>query len=139
MIVADTNVISEFMRDLPDSRVWAWAEGVATGDLAMSAVSIEEIEYGIGLVPQGRRRRELEAAWRTVERGFREAVIPYDGDAARATASLLVEVRSSGRRMSRADAQIAGTCVASGYALATRNIKDFAAVAGLEMVNPFTV
>jgi hypothetical protein len=41
--------------------------------------------------------------------------------------------------MGLADAQIAGICAAHGYALATRNLHDFASVANLKLINPFTV
>jgi predicted nucleic acid-binding protein len=39
--------------------------------------------------------------------------------------------------MSLADAQIAGICLAGGYALATRNVGDFANTSGLTVINPF--
>ena len=48
MIVADTDVVSEFMRERPDRSVEAWARGLGVGDLAISVITVEEIERGIG-------------------------------------------------------------------------------------------
>ena len=60
MIVADTNVGSEFMKEDPDPAVLAWAESLGDADLTISVVTAEEIERGLGRLPAGRRRRELE-------------------------------------------------------------------------------
>ena len=60
MIVADTNVVSEFMKDSPDRAVLAWAQGLGPADLTVCVVTVEEIERGLGRLPAGRRRRDLE-------------------------------------------------------------------------------
>ena len=39
MIIADTNVVSEFMRDAPNAAVMAWAEAIGPGDLTICVVS----------------------------------------------------------------------------------------------------
>lgn len=39
--------------------------------------------------------------------------------------------------MSLADAQIAGTCLAGGHDLATRNVTDFANTNAFTVINPF--
>lgn len=39
--------------------------------------------------------------------------------------------------MSLADEQIAGICLAEGARLATRNVRDFEHVEGLDLLNPF--
>jgi predicted nucleic acid-binding protein len=43
-----------------------------------------------------------------------------------------------GRAISVPDAQIAAIAVAGGLTLATRNVKDFEGIDGLELVDPFT-
>ncbi|NHA69297.1 PIN domain-containing protein [Phycicoccus flavus] len=137
MIVADTNVVSEFMRDAPLPTVLAWAETVPADDLGMCVVTVEEIERGLGRLPQGRRRRDLERRWfRLVDR-YAENVALYDVEAARRAAAVLVAAEASGRPMSLADAQIAGICLAGGHRLATRNTRDFSAVEGLALLDPF--
>lgn len=137
MIIADTNVVSEFMRDDPDPVVIAWARTVAPADLSICVVTVEEIERGLGLLPTGRRRRDLEGRWRDLVDTFADAVVVYDLPAAQETAAILVAAQAAGRPMSLADAQIAGICRSGGHELATRNIDDFATVSGLALINPF--
>lgn len=137
MIIADTNVVSEFMKDTPDQAVLVWAQNIDPSDLAICVVTVEEIERGLGRLPRGRRRRDLEQRWHRLVDTFAETVAVYDLPAARATASVLVAAEGSGRPMSLADAQIAGICLAGGYDLATRNVADFSNTKGLTVVNPF--
>lgn len=138
MIIADTNVVSEFMKDAPHEAVLAWAQAIDQAELTICVVTVEEIERGLGRLPPGERRRDLEQRWATLVDTFSDAVAIYDLPAARRTARILVAAQASGRPMSLADAQIAGICVAGGYQLATRNVRDFAAVPGLSVVNPFS-
>jgi len=137
VIPADTNVVSEFMRDNPDPRVLAWAQAVDPGDLAICVVTVEEIERGLGRLPPGRRPRDLDHRWRILVDTFVEDIAVYDVPSARATAGILVHSESGGRPMSLADAQIAGVCFSRGWLLATRNVRDFERVTELRVVNPF--
>jgi hypothetical protein len=137
VIIADTNVVSEFMKDSPDRAVLAWAQDLGSADLTICVVTVEEIERGLGRMPGGRRRRDLEQRWSRLLSTFAEAVASYDLTAARQTASILVTAEASGLPMSLADAQIAGICLAGGYELATRNVSDFSTAPGLTIINPF--
>ena len=62
MIVVDTNVISELMRGEPDSAVLAWVAAQPRTLLYTTYVNQAEILYGIGALPEGRRRTALAAA-----------------------------------------------------------------------------
>jgi len=137
VIIADTNVVSEFMRDTPDSAVLAWAQRVDPSELTICVATVEEIERGLGRLPRGRRRRNLEQRWSGLVVDFADAIAVYDLPAARETARVLVSAESSGRPMSLADAQIAGICLSGGHQLATRNVDDFANTSGLAILNPF--
>ncbi len=137
MIIADTNVVSEFMRDEPDPAVLSWATSLGPSDLTICVVTVEEIERGIGRLPAGKRHRQLEQRWQRLVAAFRETIVLYDVDAARVTAQVLISTEAAGRPMSLADAQIAGICMAGGHQLATRNVRDFQAVADLSVLNPF--
>lgn len=137
MIIADTNVVSEFMKETPDAAVMSWAQGIAPADLGICVVTIEEIERGLGRLPAGRRRGDLLRRWTELRQAFADTVVVYDAPAARETAAILVAAEVSGRPMSLADAQIAGISRAGGHHLATRNIADFDTVTGLALINPF--
>ena len=137
MIVADTNVVSEFMKDVPDSAVVTWAQGLSPSDVAITVVTVQEVEYGLRRMPSGRRQRDLQQRWAQVLDTFVDQVVCYDVNAAGQTAAVLAAAAATGRHMSLADAQIAGICVAGQYDLATRNVGDFTSVAGLTLINPF--
>lgn len=137
MIIADTNVVSEFMKDAPDPAVLSWAHDIDPSGLTICVVTVEEIERGLGRLSRGRRRRDLDQRWNKLMDDFADVVVVYDLAAARDTAKLLVAAEASGRPMSLADAQIAGICLAGGHALATRNVRDFSKASGLAIINPF--
>ena len=46
MIIADTNIISEWMKAYPDARVLSWLDQQQPAHLFITAVSIAEIYYG---------------------------------------------------------------------------------------------
>jgi predicted nucleic acid-binding protein len=137
VIVADTNVVSEFMRDEPDPVVLSWAGSLGPSDLTICVVTVEEIERGLGRLPAGRRRRQLEQRWQHQLTAFQEAILVYDMEAAKATAQVTVAAEAAGRPMSLADAQIAGICLVGGHRLATRNVCDFEVISDLAVLNPF--
>lgn len=137
MIIADTNVVSEFMKDAPDPAVLAWARKLDRAVLSICVVTVEEIERGIGRLAPGRRRAGLEARWKAHLVAFADTIASYDLPAARAAAGILVHAESAGRPISHSDAQIAGFCLAHGHELATRNVRDFAHLPGLTVIDPF--
>ncbi|HMQ36414.1 MAG TPA: type II toxin-antitoxin system VapC family toxin [Micropruina sp.] len=137
MIIADTNVVSEFMKDAPDPAVLAWARELDRAALSICVVTVEEIERGIGRLAPGRRRAGLEARWKAHLDAFADTIASYDLPAARAAAGVLVHAEFSGRAISHGDAQIAGICLAHGHELATRDVRGFAHLPGLAVVDPF--
>ena len=62
MILLDTNVVSEPMRQQPDPRVQNWLDAQAVETLYLSAVSLSELLLGIENLPTGKRRRALAAS-----------------------------------------------------------------------------
>lgn len=137
MIIPDTNVVSEFMRDEPDPAVLSWATSLSPSDLTICVLTVEEIERGIRRLPSGKHQRQLQQRWQRLVSAFHETIVVYDIEAAEATAAVLVSAEAAGRQLSLADAQIAGICVAGGHRLASRNVRDFENVADLAVLNPF--
>lgn len=138
MIIVDTNVVSEFMRKDPNPAVLAWSRTIPTRALFTTSITIEEIEFGIRTLPLGARRQSLETLWNTFRTSPTLKVCPYDVPAAEATAALMVNRRSAGNTIERADAQIAGICLSKQAQLATRNLKHFHGIPGLHVFDPFT-
>ncbi|MHB8949516.1 MAG: PIN domain-containing protein [Rhodoferax sp.] len=137
MIVVDTNVISEVMRPLPLPAVLKWLNAQDGNELFISTVTLAEIAYGLRVLPEGQRRWQLHSRFEQfVTQAFEERVLDFTAVAARAYAEIMAHRKEIGRPLSLPDGQIASIAHVHGFALATRNIKDFEDC-GLELINPF--
>lgn len=137
MVILDTNVVSEFMRERPEPAVVTWLNARPTRDLFVTAVTEAEVRTGIAYLPAGRRRRQLiHAADRAFEELFADRVLPFERKAARAYAGIAAERRTAGRPISQADCQIAAIALCLGASLATRNTRDFDGT-GIAVVDPW--
>ena len=135
MILLDTNVLSEAMRVEPDGRVMRWLDRHPPSVLFLSAVTVDEILFGIEILPPGRKRARLGRTFSKIVDGFSERVVPFDAQAAAESARLRAGRRRAGSTMSLADSQIAGTARSRGYAVATLNTRDFRDL-GLSVLEP---
>lgn len=125
MIVVDTNVLSEPLRSAPDPGVLAWLEDHSR-ELAITAISIAELTYGVERLPAGHRRTQLIAAVDRLVRGAGDRVLVFDASAATTYGSLRARREGAGLNISVEDTMIAAICLAGGHGLATRNTRDFA-------------
>jgi predicted nucleic acid-binding protein len=137
VILLDTNIVSEVMKAAPAQTVTEWLNARSTRDLFICTVTIGAIEYGLRILPEGKRRTGLKNRFeRFVSGAFGQRVLGYDETAARRYGEIMGLRREMGRPMSMADGQIAAIALAAGFALATRNTRDFAHC-GLELLDPF--
>jgi len=136
MIVLDTNVLSEAMKPSPAPAVARWIMRERGSDLFTTAVSEAEILYGIAILPDGRRKHDLEAAARSILSLFAGRILPFDSLAAREFALIVADRRRIGRPIDNLDAQIAAIARARNMSLATRDIQDFAD-AGVSVIDPW--
>ena len=134
MIIIDTNVISEMMRDEPDPEVLAWT--ATAGRLHTTAITLAEVDYGIVRLPGGRRRDQLTATAARVFADFDDVIVPFDARAARRYGGIVTGREGVGRPIATADAQIAAICASREAWLATRNAADFDAT-GISLINPW--
>lgn len=137
MIVLDTNVLSELMKADPDPSVLEWTSKQAATSLYTTVVTQAEVLFGIGLMPEGKRRKDVEdAANAMFSEDFQSRILVFGSDAASEYAAIAVSRRQSGHPISQFDAQIAAICRSTGAGLATRNTPDFADC-GVSLVNPW--
>ena len=135
MIVLDTNVLSELMRQQPDHTVLAWANQLSAQDVAITAMNEAEILQGIARLPDSQRRQQLQQGWETLlSTVLQQQLLPFNSAAAQWFAALVSHRDSIGRPISTADAVIAATALAHDGQLATRNTADFHAI-GLKLIN----
>jgi hypothetical protein len=103
----------------------------------VSAVTEAELLYGLALLPESRRRRQLVAqAEAMLAEDFAGRTLPFDSPAASAYARIAAARRLSGRPISQADAQIAAITASPGASHVTRNVADFADC-GINIIDPW--
>ncbi|MCV3764318.1 type II toxin-antitoxin system VapC family toxin [Rhizobium sp. TRM95796] len=137
MILVDTNVISEAWRPTPAAEVIAWLDHQALDTLFLSAITVAELRYGVGIMPLGKRKQVLE---RRLEEEvlplFAERVLPFDLPASAAYAFLMSSAKNRGRAISFADGLIAATAMSRGFSVATRDLSPYLA-AGINAIDPW--
>ena len=99
--------------------------------IAVSSVTVMEIEFGLALAPAVARRLApvMHALFRAV------AILPYGIEDARATAGLRASLPKKGRPVGAYDALIAGCALARGLVLITSNEREFRRIGGLRVEN----
>ena len=136
MILLDTNVVSEAMKPRPDDAVLTWLDAQVAETLFLSSVTVAELDFGIGVLPTGRRKLALTAAFDGVLRLFGSRILPFDTAAARHYGTLAVRTRAAGHGFPTPDGYMAAIAAASGCAVATRDSTAFIA-AGLTVIDPW--
>ena len=126
MIILDTNVLSALMRQAADNNVVAWLDKQPRTSIWTTSVTILEIQFGLQILPAGKRRSRLIEAFETVlleELGQR--VAPFDTTAAQHASELMAARHKKGRSVELRDTMIAGIVLACHATLATRNTPHF--------------
>ncbi len=131
--LVDANVLSEPTKPVPETRVLDWLRRHER-HLAVNPIVLGELEYGILLLPAGRRRARLE---RWFSEGVpRLRVLDFDTATAATWARLLARLKRKGSAMPIKDSLIAASAIAHQLIIATRNTPDFKK-AGVALENPF--
>ena len=137
MIILDTNVLSELMRQVPDEAVVRWMDEQPNPSLFTTAITQAEILYGVSILSDGKRKQSLAAAvGEMFAQDFSGRLLPFDGPAAVAFATISTNRQRMGRPMNQLDAQIAAIAHSRGATLATRNTPDFAEC-GIDVIDPW--
>lgn len=133
----DTNVVSEWVKQRPDSGVMAWLDRVDEDRVFISVVTLAEIRYGIDRLAAGRRRERLDAWLRdALPLRFEGRVLAVDEAVADGWGNVVARREAAGRPIGSMDAFIAATANLHGLALVTRDEGDFEAAVDA-IVNPW--
>jgi hypothetical protein len=138
MIILDTNVVSELMRQEPAARVAGWVRRRDRRELRMTSMTLAEIRYGIARLPAGRRKQVLLDTADDIFQEFADQVLPIDAVAAGSYAAIASSRERAGKPISGFDALIAAVCRSRGAVLATRNVPDFDGT-GIEVIDPWAL
>ena len=137
MIVLDTNIISELLRPAPNKQVEAWLSAQDGENVYFTTVGEAELQYGLALLPAGKRRNALSKAVEEIlDEAFQDRILAFDRAAARAYAVIAATRRGAGRPISQFDCQIAAITRTNEAILATRNTGDFDGC-GIRLIDPW--
>ncbi|QDE41474.1 type II toxin-antitoxin system VapC family toxin [Luteibacter pinisoli] len=137
MIFLDTNVLSELVRECPDTNVLGWFQSSRRTELATTSVSKAEVLFGLESMADGRKRRDLSAKIHRLFVGhFDGRVVPFDEVASEWYGRVRAKCKRKGKFPGDMDTMIAAIALSHDASLATRNTKDFEAFA-IDLINPW--
>ncbi len=134
MFLLDTNILSDTIASRPNDGVRQWLADNEMTELYLSAITIGELHKGVAMAQARNRARAARLAeWVTaIETQFGERILPIDRVIAQRWGLLMAENPSARTE----DRLIAATALTHGFAVVTRNARDFAPT-GVAVVNPF--
>jgi toxin FitB len=135
LILVDTNVWSELTKPRGNPAVLAWLEE-NDADLALSALVIAEIRFGIELPGAAHKRAYLEAWLSGLEARYYGQTLPFDAADAHCYGQIAARPEVKAREPQVIDMLIAAQAQRHAIPLATRNMRDFDWI-GVELVNPW--
>lgn len=130
----DTNVVSETTRSRPNPSVVDFLD--QTSELWLASLVVHELEFGLRMMPAGRRRERLRMDVSRFLESYSDRILPVSETGAVWAARLRADAVMTGRPPDLIDMLIAGTAKANGLTIATRNVRDFEGL-GVEVVNPW--
>ncbi|CAN1488851.1 VapC Predicted nucleic acid-binding protein, contains PIN domain [Burkholderiaceae bacterium] len=129
IVLADTNVISELVKNKPDTQVMRWLQTVQR--MAISAITLEEAHFGLAWQPNARKLALFNALVERLHEVY--AISPA---IAQRGGALRGQFQAQGISRSAPDMLIAATAMEHQLVLATRNVRDFLGC-GVQVINPF--
>jgi tRNA(fMet)-specific endonuclease VapC len=126
----DTNVVSELSKPRPNVALML-AFAARGDDIAISAITLQELRFGIERVPLSAKRDFLEHFFRDTV--LLLPVVAYDDRAALWHATERARLVATGRTPAFADSQIAAIAAVNQLTLVTANVDDFAHFNALEI------
>jgi predicted nucleic acid-binding protein len=135
MIVLDTNVVSELMRQFPDGKVAAWLDRQPQSSIWTTSITLFEVRFGLQIMPVGRKRSALAMVFEGFLDKINQRVVSFDVTAAHRAADLAAVRKSKGRPVESRDTMIAGIILAHNATLATRNNSYFEEISTI--INPW--
>jgi toxin FitB len=125
------------MRRVPEQPVVEWLDRQPAESVWITSITLFEVQFGLALLPSGRRRQALRAAFeKLLVEDLEGRILDFDRPAAEAVAALAATRQRSGQSIDIRDTQIAGIVLARRAKFATRNIKHFSDLT-IEIMNPW--
>ena len=133
MFLLDTTTVSEMEKAQPNKGLVEWLTGIAWEDLHLSVITISEIRTGIDRLPNGEKRRRLEAWFDVLSVQFEERILPIDFSIAVKFAEIQIEEGP----LPIMDTFIGATALVHRLTVVTRNSADLGRT-GARVLDPWS-
>jgi predicted nucleic acid-binding protein len=132
MVLLDTNILSETMRETPHRKIQSRLN-LHAGNFAASVITLVELRFGTMIHPDSQR------FWSRIEARLLPLVkwLPVDSAIAMQAADLDAALRRKGQTVGPNDCLIAATALVHDLVLITRNTNHFKQMPGLQLENWF--
>jgi predicted nucleic acid-binding protein len=133
----DTNVVSEFIKTKRNPGVYAWLDKTDELQLAVSVISLGEVQNGISRLSEGKRKVALQD-WLDNELipRFDNRILSVTLEDMLLWGKLTGKAMTNGETLPTADVMLAAVARNNGLMVITRNEKDFARM-GVSVLNPW--
>lgn len=114
-----------------------WLNAQAPETLYLTTVNLAELLAGMELLPTGKRKTALKKALDAqILLLFEDRMLTFNVKATTTFAQINAKAQAAGSPLGFADGAIAVMALANGFAVATRNVADFANT-GVKIINPW--
>lgn len=133
----DTCIISELIKEEPDTKVVNWISGIPETSLFLSVLTLGEIHKGIEKLPESKRKDRLHK-WvnSDLRERFKNRILDLDLNAATKWGQIQGQAEIIGRPMPLMDGLITAIAISNDLIVVTRNVKDMEQ-SGATIVNPW--
>lgn len=137
MYLLDTNVISETIKKSPNKIVLNWLSEIDINQCALSVLTIGEIKIGVEMLESRPKKYKL-IKWLEIDllQQFYGRIISIDAKVADKWGHICSTINKS-HKILAIDTLIAASAMVHNLKIITRNTKDFQAISGLEIINPW--
>jgi len=135
----DTNVISEFIKPVPNPHVRSWLTMHDESRMYVSVLTMGELLRGVIRHPNPIRRKML-LQWfdDDLRVRFAKRIVPVTTEIIVEWAQVTIRCEKAGRTLPSTDSLIAATAIQGDFVLVTRNTADFL-IAGIRIENPWII
>lgn len=107
-----------------------------SNNLVLSSIVLAELRFFVAKQQDGRRKKHAGAVLTAIDAGVGSRFVDFANEDAQAYGDLMAAMRRAGTPLPAIDGLIAAQALAHGYALATRNVRDFQRT-GVELIDPW--
>ena len=125
----DTNICIDIMRR-PRGRAIQCLQQLKPGDVAISAISLAELEYGVHKSANPAKNAQL-----LIEACAPLEILPFDNNACATYGIVRCELESKGSSIGPLDTLIAAHALSVDAILVTNNMREFKRIKGLQLEN----